>query len=119
MESSDPRETHDAPVTGTRPMYRARIDIPDDLIADFCRRHRIRWLALFGSVLRDDFTDESDIDVLVEFEPDAAIGWEIFDIERELSALLGRRVDLNMIVAQGREQVGEFLHDAEVRYAVA
>ena len=46
---------------------RARIEIPRERIADFCRRHRIRWLALFGSVLRDDFTDDSDIDILVEF----------------------------------------------------
>lgn len=48
-----------------------RIDIPQDKIAEFCRRNRIRKLALFGSVLRDDFTPQSDVDVLVEFEPDA------------------------------------------------
>ncbi len=48
-----------------------RIDIPQDKIAEFCRRNRIRKLALFGSVLRDDFTPQSDVDVLVEFEQDA------------------------------------------------
>ena len=47
---------------------RLRIDVPRDKIADFCRRHHIRRLAFFGSVLRDDFTPDSDIDVLVEFQ---------------------------------------------------
>jgi predicted nucleotidyltransferase len=49
---------------------RARIQIPREQIADFCRRYRIRWLALFGSVLRDDFRPDSDVDVLIEFESD-------------------------------------------------
>jgi predicted nucleotidyltransferase len=52
-------------------MTRARIDVPQEKIAEFCRRHRIKRLSLFGSVLRDDFTDESDVDVLVEFEEGA------------------------------------------------
>jgi len=47
---------------------RVRIEIPHDRIVDFCRRHHIRRLALFGSVLRDDFTPDSDVDVLVEFD---------------------------------------------------
>ena len=51
----------------------AQIEIPEDLIAAFCRRNKIRRLAIFGSVLRDDFTPESDVDVLVEFEPDALV----------------------------------------------
>ena len=49
----------------------AHIPIPREQLADFCRRNRIRWLALFGSVLRDDFKPDSDVDVLVEFEPEA------------------------------------------------
>ncbi len=53
----------------------ARIDIPKEEIAAFCQRNHIRRMALFGSVLRDDFTPESDVDVLVEFEPDARIGY--------------------------------------------
>ena len=52
----------------------AQIEIPTDVVADFCQRNKIRRLALFGSVLREDFTPESDVDVLVEFEPDARVG---------------------------------------------
>ncbi|HVX84666.1 MAG TPA: nucleotidyltransferase domain-containing protein [Phycisphaerae bacterium] len=77
-------------------MLTAHIDIPMDKIRDFCRRWKIRELALFGSVLREDFRADSDVDVLVTFEPDAEwdywVGWpEMID---ELEATLGRRVDL-------------------------
>jgi hypothetical protein len=64
-------------------------------IADFCRRHRVARLSLFGSVLRDDFTPESDVDVLVEFEPDRTPGLEFFGMGEELGRIIGRRVDLN------------------------
>ena len=64
-------------------------------IAQFCRAHRIRRLALFGSATRDDFTPASDIDVLVEFEPGTRLGWGFFALQRELSRLLGRKVDLH------------------------
>lgn len=65
------------------------IDIPEEKIADFCRRHHIRKLALFGSVLRDDFRPDSDIDVLVEFEPGKKPGFiGLGFMEEELSALL-------------------------------
>lgn len=76
-------------------MAKTRIDIPKDEIAEFCRRNRIRRLALFGSVLRDDFTPQSDVDVLVEFEPDARVGLRFFALEEELASILGRKVDLN------------------------
>ena len=56
-----------------------------DRIAEFCQRNRIRRLALFGSVLRDDFTPESDVDVLVEFEPDARVGFAFVTVQDELS----------------------------------
>jgi hypothetical protein len=69
--------------------------IRPDALAEFCRRHHISRLALFGSVLRPDFRPDSDIDVLVEFEPGRTPGFAFFDIEAELSQLLGRRVDLN------------------------
>ncbi len=72
----------------------AQIEIPSDKIAAFCRRNRIRRLALFGSVLRDDFTSESDVDVLVDFEPGQTPGLEFFNMQDELSELLGRQVDL-------------------------
>ncbi len=74
---------------------RNHVQIPQDRIADFCRRHRIRQLALFGSVLREDFRPDSDVDVLVEFEPEARIGLlALAGMELELSAIVGRRVDL-------------------------
>lgn len=71
------------------------IEIPSEKIAQFCQRHHIRKFALFGSVLRDDFRSDSDIDVLVEFEPDCIPGLAFFAMQDELSEILGRRVDLN------------------------
>ena len=72
-----------------------RVAVSHERLADFCRRHRIRRLAFFGSVLRDDFGPDSDVDVLVEFESGHAVGFDIFDIEDELSALLGgHKVDV-------------------------
>lgn len=71
------------------------VTLPQAEVAAFCRRHHIRKLALFGSVLRDDFTPESDVDVLVEFEPGHTPGLTFFAMQDELSALLGRKVDLN------------------------
>jgi uncharacterized protein len=68
--------------------------IPQEKVTAFCERHQIRKLALFGSVLRDDFGSNSDIDVLVEFEPEAAIGLEFVTMQDELSEILGRQVDL-------------------------
>ena len=88
-------------------MSRARIAIPEPELADFCRRNHIQRLSLFGSVLRDDFTPESDVDVLVEFEPGARIS--LFDqvrIEDELGELLGRKVDL-----VSRKYLSKYLRD--------
>ena len=76
-------------------MPHPRLPIPADSIADFCRRHHIRRLALFGSVLRDDFGPESDVDVLVAFEPEHIPGLAFFDMQDELSEILGRQADLN------------------------
>jgi predicted nucleotidyltransferase len=76
-------------------MESSRLQLDRDKIAAFCSRHGIRRLALFGSVLRDDFSQESDIDVLVEFEPGARTGLAFFDMQDELSAIIGRTVDLN------------------------
>ncbi len=77
-------------------VVRERIHASPEQIAAFCRAHHIRWLALFGSVLRDDFTDESDIDVLVECAPEYPMTFfDLHDIEQELSCLFGeRKVDL-------------------------
>ncbi len=72
-----------------------KIDVPRDAIADFCKRHAVRKLALFGSVLRDDFRPDSDVDVLVEFEPGHAPGLAFFGMQDELSQLFQREVELH------------------------
>ena len=76
-------------------MAEPQIAIPQDKIVDFCRRNQVRTISLFGSVLREDFGPESDIDVLIEFEPEARVGFMALGrMQRELAELLGRRVDL-------------------------
>ena len=90
--------------------------MPADRIADFCRRHHIRKLSLFGSVLRDDFRPDSDIDVLVEFEPEARMGLAFFAMEIELSEILGRKVDLNTPGFLSKYFRDEVLREAEVQY---
>ncbi len=71
--------------------------LPKAKIAEFCRRHHIRSLAVFGSALRDDFRSDSDLDILVEFQPQHVPGLAFFAMEKELSQILGRRVDLNTV----------------------
>ncbi len=71
------------------------ITVDDERVADFCRRHRIDRLCLFGSVLRDDFRADSDVDILVLFEPGHTPGWDFFGMQDELSGIIGRQVDLN------------------------
>jgi hypothetical protein len=73
----------------------ANIDIPEAEIREFCERNHIRKLAFFGSVLRDDFGADSDIDVLVEFEKGHVPGFDFIRMQDELSTILGREVDLN------------------------
>jgi predicted nucleotidyltransferase len=75
-------------------MVSAAIPIPQKQVEDFCRRHHILKMALFGSVLRDDFCPQSDVDVLVEFEPEHVPGLSFFDIQDELTELFQRQVDL-------------------------
>ncbi len=92
------------------------LTIPKDKITDFCRRHHIRRLSVFGSALRDDFTADSDVDVLVEFEKAHVPGFDFFDMEAELSKLLARKVELhtpNFLSRYFRETV---LSEAEVQY---
>ena len=100
-------------------MGKARIDIPRDRIAEFCRQNQIRRLALFGSVLRDDFTPSSDVDVLVEFEPGTRVGLRFFTLEEELSELLGRKVDLNTPGFLSKYFRDEVIAEAEVQYYAA
>ena len=97
----------------------ARIDIPKDKIAEFCRRNYIRRLAFFGSVLRDDFTPKSDVDVLVEFEPGHVPGLAFITMQNELSDLFGRNVDLNTPACLSPYFRKEVLDEREVLYDTA
>jgi predicted nucleotidyltransferase len=94
--------------------------IDRNAVTAFCQRHHIKRLSVFGSALRDDFSPESDVDVLVEFQPGHVPGLKFVTIERELSSLLqGRRVDLvtpKFLNARIREQV---LREAEPLYVAA
>jgi predicted nucleotidyltransferase len=95
-----------------------KIKLPKDKIAKFCRRHHIRRLSLFGSVLRKDFRPDSDVDVLVEFEPSYRVGLiRLAGIEAELSKLLGRKVDMRTPADLSRYFRQEVLEVAEVQYA--
>ena len=76
-------------------LNQAKIKLPMGEIVAFCRRHHIRQLALFGSALREDFGPDSDLDILVEFEPGHVPGLSFFVMEEELSQILGHKVDLN------------------------
>lgn len=97
-----------------------RIKVPKDQIARFCRRNQIRRLALFGSVLRDDFLPDSDIDVLVEFEPGARVGLiTLAGIEIELSQLLGRKAELHTVKGLNPHFRNEVLASVEVQYEQA
>lgn len=100
------------------------IEIPTDKIADFCQRWKIKEFALFGSVVREDFRPDSDIDVLVTFAPDAQ--WTLFDhvdMQDELEAIFGRKVDL--VSKRGIERSRNYirrkaiLSSAEVIYAAS
>jgi hypothetical protein len=94
------------------------IPVSKDEIRSFCRRHRIRRLAFFGSVLRPDFDSASDVDVLVEFDLETRVGFfELYDMEQELSRLLGgRKIDLNTPNCLSEYFRQEVLAEAEVQY---
>ena len=90
--------------------------LPADRLASFCRRNHIRKLSLFGSVLREDFGPNSDIDVLVEFESGFTPGLSFFAMENELSTILGRKVDLNTPEFLSKYFRNDVLAQAEVAY---
>ena len=95
----------------------ARIEIPYDQISEFCQRWRVRKMALFGSVIRDDFTPESDVDVLVEFQPGPTPGLRFYGaMPDELSRILSRKVDLNTAQDLSPYFRQEVLDEAEVVY---
>jgi predicted nucleotidyltransferase len=97
-----------------------KISIPQDEVADFCRRHHIRKLSFFGSVLRDDFDPDSDVDVLVEFEPDHVPGLiRLAGMELELSEILGgRKADMNTPQCLSRYFRDQVQAEAKVQYYI-
>ncbi len=98
-------------------MMKPRIEVPQDELARFCRANHIKKLSLFGSILREDFDAESDVDVLVEFEPGHVPGLGFVSMESELSKLLGRRVDLVTPKFLNRRIRDKVLESAVVQYA--
>ena len=100
-------------------LTRLRSGATREELASFCRRHHIRRLSLFGSVLREDFTPRSDLDVLVEFEPGHVPGLEFVRMRDELSQLLGRPVDLNTPNSLSRYLRDDVLRQAEPVYVSA
>jgi uncharacterized protein len=96
------------------------LEIPQAEVAELCKRNHIRRLALFGSVLRDDFRADSDVDVLVEFDPNFRVGLiRLAGIERELSVLLGREVDLRTPAELSRYFREDVVRTARVQYVEA
>ncbi|MBE7384778.1 MAG: nucleotidyltransferase family protein [Leptolyngbya sp. SIO1E4] len=98
------------------------IDLPVEQLQEFCQRHQITEFALFGSVLRDDFRPDSDIDVLVTFDPNANRGLsETLQMKNELQVIFGRKVDLIVKAAIERSENWlrrkNILESAQVIYA--
>lgn len=95
-----------------------KLPISDQQLRDFCRKHHIARLSFFGSVVRDDFSADSDVDVLVEFDPQHTPGWEIVDIEAEFSRLCdGRKVEFLNPKYLHPALRSPVLDSAEVQYA--
>jgi uncharacterized protein len=95
----------------------SRVSLDPRWVEDFCTQHRVRRLALFGSVLRDDFRPTSDVDVLVEFEPDARIGFiGMAAMEQQLTERIGRKVDLRTPAELSRYFRQSVQDSAEVLY---
>lgn len=92
------------------------IEVPGEKIAEFCRRWHVTRLAFFGSVLTDEFGPESDVDVLVEFEPGHVPGLDFVDAEDEFSEIIGRKVDLNTPQCLSRYFRDKVIAEAEVVY---
>jgi len=93
------------------------LGLPHSRLAEFCHEHHIQKLSLFGSVLTEDFRPDSDIDVLVEFEPGHVPGFAIIDVENELSRLMGRKVDLRTAGDLSRYFRDKVVREAKVEYA--
>jgi predicted nucleotidyltransferase len=101
-------------------MKKTKIKIPEERLAEFCRTHGIQSLSLFGSVIRDDFGPESDVDVLVEFKPGIRIGLiQLGRLENELRDILSRKVDLNTPGFISKYFRPEIMAEREVHYVEA
>lgn len=101
-------------------MCKTRISLPRDRIAEFCKRNRVRRLSLFGSALREDFGPDSDVDILVEFEPGTRIGLiRLSGLEIELGEIVGRKVDLNTAGFLSKYYRDQILTEADVQYDAA
>jgi predicted nucleotidyltransferase len=92
------------------------LNISQARIAACCRRHGVRRLAVFGSAIRHDFTERSDIDLLVEYEPDARAGLSFFALQDELTAIIGRKVDLHTPGFLDQYYRDQVLQEAETIY---
>ena len=98
-------------------MNHHNIDIPREKIAEFCRKNHIRRLALFGSILGDEFHPDSDIDLLVEFEPGQTPSlFKMAGLEIELTKLIGKKVDLRTPAELSRYFREEVINGSEVQY---
>ncbi len=97
----------------------SRIAVHQDRLTDFCRRHHIRGLSFFGSVLREDFGPDSDVDVLVEFEPDHVPGFiRLYEMEQEFSALIDDTKPHFVTFKSLNHRIQDrVLAEAEVQYA--
>lgn len=99
---------------------RTNLNIPSEKIAEFCKKNHIRKLSLFGSALREDFRFDSDVDVLVEFEPGTTVGMiRLGGLEIELGEILGRKVDLNTPGFLSKYYRDKVLAEAVVHYDAA
>lgn len=92
------------------------ITIPSEILAEFCERHHIEKLALFGSVLKEEFGPESDVDFLVVFKPGFVPGLAFFSMESELSQIIGRKADLNTPNFLSKEFREDVMEEAETLY---
>jgi hypothetical protein len=95
-----------------------RLQLDRSRLAEFCQHNHIRRLSFFGSVLREDFGPDSDVDVLVEFDPEAKVGLlRMAALEAELSRIIGRKVDMRTAADLSRYFRDEVVAEAEVQYA--
>jgi len=93
------------------------LEVPTDALAAVCRKYHVRELSVFGSAARGEMREDSDVDLLVEYEPDAKMGWEFFDLQFDLERMFGRKVDLGTKASLKPLARASVLRDARVIYA--